>query len=351
MTQTRLMDDSSRQAIQDLQNRAKSVIEPLIPPDAEERVQRSLKQWNQIVREHIRNETGLRLADGDGRNTIQVKVVDGFPILLARLIDRHRDPVLWRIILGQTKLGGVIEGLQFLLHDWPAFEAWNKLPPVAKEAGPHLEQTLEVAKALQRLAVAEEVRKQIQQIDEDILGVYRFPSGMASQVELYWMPIAMVAAMLNQRIEDLTVVVLAHELTHGYTHIGRDIDGTQWNDLGFAKSDLNIVEGLAQFYTEVVTSRLSWRTPGPQLAYQALLKMQSGPYLAHQSWAKDDSNKRDDPNRGEAVRFSMIAIRRQGAAEIKVWDELLKNARTNLRAGKRTPKKDNLFDEGGDDLD
>ena len=49
---------------------------------------------------------------------------------------------------------------------------------------------------------------------------------------------AMVAPMIDVAIEDLTVVVLIHELAHGYTHIGRDIDGTSWDDTAFAKSDL-----------------------------------------------------------------------------------------------------------------
>ena len=48
---------------------------------------------------------------------------------LAELIDRHQDRVLWRLIIGQPKLGGVVEGLNFLLPDWPEFEQWLDLPP------------------------------------------------------------------------------------------------------------------------------------------------------------------------------------------------------------------------------
>jgi hypothetical protein len=50
-----------------LQNRATKIIQPLVPPDAEKRVNRSYKQWNQIIRDHIRTETGLKLSDGVGR--------------------------------------------------------------------------------------------------------------------------------------------------------------------------------------------------------------------------------------------------------------------------------------------
>ena len=61
------------------------------------------------------------------------------------------------------------------------------------------------------------------------------------------MPIALIAAMINVRMEDLAVVTLAHELGHGYTHLGRDIDGTSWDTSGFSKSDSAVKEGLAQF--------------------------------------------------------------------------------------------------------
>src|SRR6266850_328206 len=111
-----------------LQQRAIRLIAPLIPPDAQERVERTVKQFNHIVREHIRTETGLRLADSQGTGTISVRVVAGFPAKLAELIDRHQDRVLWRLIIGQPKLGGIVEGLNFLLPDWPEFEQWLDLP-------------------------------------------------------------------------------------------------------------------------------------------------------------------------------------------------------------------------------
>ena len=58
---------------------------------------RAVKQWNQIVREHIRNESGLRLSDGDRRNSIQVRVVEGFPTPLASFIDR-RPPIVGKVL-------------------------------------------------------------------------------------------------------------------------------------------------------------------------------------------------------------------------------------------------------------
>jgi hypothetical protein len=104
-----------------LEEQATGVVKPLIPADAEERVQQAFKQWSRVVREHIRAETGLRLSDGDSRFSIAVRIQQGFPTPLAELIGRYQDPVLWRLIVGQPKLGGLIEGLNYLLEDWLSF--------------------------------------------------------------------------------------------------------------------------------------------------------------------------------------------------------------------------------------
>ena len=308
-----------------LQDPATEIIKPLVPPDAEERVNRSFKQWNQIVRDHIRTETGLKLSDGDTRNAIPVRVVDGFPVELSQLIDQYRDPVMWRLIIGQPKLGGLIEGLKFLLREWDQFEQWRSLPELAKNGHSVLDRALQIATSLQQVALADKVVQQIKSIQKDILGVYRFPAGQGSSIELYWLPIAVVAAMIDVAIEDLTVVVLIHELAHGYTHIGRDIDSKSWDNNGFRDSDLGVIEGLAQFYTEVISERLAIRTPGILKAYKELLKLQSGPYLAHQDWMKGDKRQI-----GETVRFTLIAARGQNRVNYDHWQQLMADTRKNL---------------------
>ena len=155
------------------QDRATEIVTPLVPPDAEERVTRSYKQWNQIVRDHIRSETGLRLSDGDSRFSIPVKVDQGFPVPLAALIDDYPDPVVWRLVIGQPKLGALADGLAFLLRSWDRLEAWPSLPPTARNGRPTLESCLTIALSLQQAAITEQIRQQIQKIHEDILGAYQ----------------------------------------------------------------------------------------------------------------------------------------------------------------------------------
>lgn len=332
--------DAIRYDMDALQEKAIKVIKPLIPPDAEDRVVRTVKQLNATVRDHIRSETGLRLSDSQSRSAIPVKVTDGFPAKLAGLIGHYDDPVLWRLIAAQPQLGGIVDGLQFLLADWVAFEQWSALPPVAKGSQPALERTRDVALALQQVAVSKQVKEELKAIHEDILGAYRFstgllPLGSSPWVEIYWMPMALVAAMLDVRIEDLTVVTLAHELAHGYTHVGRDIDGFSWEDGGFAQSELGVVEGLAQFYTDIVTGRMLARMPGAHDAYLRLLELQSGPYRVHENWVKDAAGQR-----GETVRFVMLAARTRGAVKYADWEGLLTDTSKKLKRTGITSSKD-----------
>lgn len=314
--------------MEELQQRAIRLIAPLIPPDAQDRVERAVKQFNHIVREHIRTETGLRLADSQGTGTIAVRVVPGFPAKLAELIDRHQDRVLWRLIIGQPKLGGIVEGLNFLLPDWPEFEQWLDLPSVAKGSESALTRTRDVAAALQGLAVTKKVLDELKEIHEDILGVYRFANRHAPSIEIYWMANALVAGALGVRVEDLAVVTLAHELAHGYTHQGRDIDGLYWQDVDFAKSALEVKEGLAQFYTAVVAEKLGTRAPAVHSAYVKLLELQTGPYLVHTKWL-DGTPKQ----RGETVRFVLLQARNSGVVTHEKWSALLTDTSQRLKSG------------------
>lgn len=317
-----------------LQDRVIKVIEPLIPADAEDRVYRAFRQWNNRIREHIRNETALKLSDGEGQNAVGVKVVDGFTEPLARLIDKYNDPVLWRLIVGQPKLGGLVEGATFLLEFWDDVERWNLKPSIAMNGRESLEHVSKLTSKLQELANTKRVIEELKKIDEDVLGCYFFGGTGTKRIELYWMPIAMFAAMAEVRIEDLTLVVLAHELAHAYTHLGFDIDGEQWKQGAFDTAHDDIVEGLAQFYTEVVTNRIRPHNPGPFEAYEALLEYQGGAYLAHLGWFKDDQKQK-----GEIVRFAMVTARKMGIGDPAVWNDLLDETRATLRATRKKQER------------
>lgn len=309
-----------------VQQRAIALIRPLIPADAEKRVAQAVRQFNAIVREHIRLETGLRLSDEKIKGSVPVKVVDGFPDAVAQLIGAHQDLTLWRLILATAKLDGVVEGLGLLLQDWDEFERWLELPVVARGSRPALQKAMEVAQALKAFGATKKVFDDLRGIQEDILGVYRFSGWEGPHVELFWMAHALFAGAFGVRIEDLAVVTLSHELAHAYTHLGRDIDGATWREPGFSESAREVVEGLAQFYTAVVTQKLWARASGAFAAYQKMLAHQSGPYRAHERWLEHLTDRR-----GETIRFAMLRARVQGKVSAPEWEAILEETRRSLR--------------------
>jgi hypothetical protein len=256
---------------------------------------------------------------------VSVKIVDGFPVGIAQLIDRHQDRTLWRLILALPKLGGIVDGLGLLVANWDEFEQWLELPDSVKGSKPALEKSIEVAKALQTLAVTKKVFEQLKEIKEDILGVYRFGDAKGPRVEIFWMAHALFAGAFGLRIEDLTIVTLAHELSHAYTHIGRDIDGKAWVEPGFGDSDLTVVEGLAQFYTHAVAEKLTIRAPGVHQAFTKLLEFQSALYKEHKKWLEDSPAQR-----GESVRFAMLRARCLGKVTNEDWLNMLTETKKTL---------------------
>lgn len=311
----------------DHQSRAIATIRPLLTPDAEDRVKRLVKHANLAVRDQIRSETGLRMVDQDGatRSGAPVSVVDGFSPAFAGLVAANPDPVLWALVSGQSQLGRLVDGLNFLLDLWPRLASWVHLPEALNDAEPALARTREVADELQQVAIALKLIEKMKTINEDILGCYRVQNDR-SHVEIYWMPIAIVASMLELHIEDVTLVILAHELAHAYTHLGRDIDGKEWDRGGFFDSDKAVTEGLAQFYAMAVSSRLWQRYPLARAAFDKLLTLQSGPYLAHEEWAKHYGG-----NGSETVRFAMLVARSRGKVIHSDWIEEIKNTTTKLK--------------------
>jgi hypothetical protein len=148
------------------------------------------------------------------------------------------------------------------------------------------------------------------------------------------MVIGIMAAALNLQVEALTIVVLAHELAHAYTHLGRDIDNEKWDTEAFAGADLEIIEGLAQFYTMVVCHRLGSRAPAAESAFRALLAKQVGPYKAHESWVEDDEHG------GEIVRVAMIECRSRSITDHGLFKQAIGRHRRDVRGRGRSSVPD-----------
>lgn len=147
------------------------------------------------------------------------------------------------------------------------------------------------------------------------------------------MVIGIMARVLGVAVEALAVVVLAHELAHAYGHLGRDIDSGRWDTEAFARANMSIAEGIAQFYTEAVCRKLEERFPAASQAYLGLLEYQSGPYRVHETWADPElkaAKKKGNERAGEVVRSGLIECRKTGITSYVEFESRLRASHERL---------------------
>jgi hypothetical protein len=292
-------------------------------PQLLEEVSQACKQWNNAVRDHLRAETALRLTIGDESQAVPVRVVDGMPRRFAEELQDFGG--FEALLLNRPLLQAAVQGNDFLEKNLQSVRNLLAVDSVATDS--EVKHVHLMAQALIDKLDEMKILKSILGIEEDVLGAYYFH---LPEVQIYWVPIGIVASALGLSTSALTLVVLAHELAHAYTHLGRDIDKERWDTSRFSQADVTIIEGLAQFYTGVVCKKLEQRMPAALNTYQELLKFQTGPYKAHLAWVPEDQQGR------EIIRVSMIECRSQGITASEAFAEVLRRHGRQIRRT-RTP--------------
>jgi hypothetical protein len=306
-------------------------------PELERRVSRSFRQWNNVLRDQPRNEMGLRLSIGDETQAVPARVVPGFPAPFRDVLEGI-PPGLWRFLLRLPALEATVKGLDSVIEIYSGIWSHaipNQVPPsMSPSVADAREFCDNLLSTLQRI----EIGQKLGTINEDILGAYFF---RLPEVHVYWMVIGLVAGVLGISAESLTVVVATHELAHAYSHLGRDIDGKKWETEAFARADLNIVEGIAQFYTEVVSRKLETRNPSVLPAYEKLTEIQRGPYRVHEEWAKRKSAGKDAPmpQAGEIVRATLVQCRSRQVSDYRVMQQIIESSAKQLAGSSITPER------------
>ncbi len=176
--------------------------------------------------------------------------------------------------------------------------------------------------------------------NRDVLGIYRIDK---PSIEIYWGICGLVAQLLGVSVESIAAIVLAHELAHGYTHAGFDIDGKSWDSVRFAEAEKALVEGLAQYYTHrVVEISGSFAVPDIVTAYEELVRRQPWEYQTHLRWVRpgligwcpaNHTRALDGGASPEEIRLALLEVRRgaEGSGgELARFDSALVRARREL---------------------
>jgi hypothetical protein len=282
------------------------------------RCEQACRQANVAIREYLRSETALKLSQADRRQAVPYQVVDGIPESLAIRLGELPDPVLLLLLQKRQLLKNGEAALDFTISQYPAITM--KLYH-GKDVQADLRSACDFLHQILNITDSSKLPDVIREINEDVLGAYFF---RVPVIQIYWMPIGLIAGILDVSIEDLSFVVLAHELAHAYTHLGLDIDGVQWKTEEFAKTSMMLVEGLAQFYTESICNKYANRQPNILNSFRKLLEKQSKPYTHFKEWKKEHVS--------EVVRFSMITARSNNIRSYDTFLEVMKDIEQQLPA-------------------
>ena len=312
-----------------------------VPQEVEDRVRATRDRSRNALRDAIRAECRLAMktdAEDTGASAqVPIEVAAGYPDSLRNLSfpDELRHILLltrYRRCLIEAASGtaGLLQ-LHAALQRLPNSGEWVDVDAAAISAT--RDWTLEM---LRRLEAHDPVGK-VLMVNEDIMGAYIYRTDVQDEfatnharIALYWCVIGLVSDWLGCSVEDLTIVVLAHELAHAYTQLGADIEGRRWPSYHFGKAETELKEGLAQFYTIRALQRLQGRFPGAIAAFETLLLKQPGPYHAHEPWVEQYSP--------EAVRQAMLEVRRWREGTLTQFGNRLARAAEQLK-----PLKDSLF--------
>ncbi len=303
-----------------------------IPSDTKDRVEEAKKRFNKAIRESIRSETRLGLQPIDEDKNINKSKRIGVPIKTDKIgypeeigyldiPEEHKLSALlapWQSVLEKLRDSSYqVDNFLNLSEDRYAVETrefvFDQIPSLHKLSS-SLSKSHELAELLLRVIKEFDLLKHILKVNEDILGAY-FYGGQNYYINLYWGVIGLVAMILGVDTEDLTGVVLAHELAHAYTHLGYDIDQYRWEDESYGRSEHDLKEGLAQYYTARIMEQKQSLIPSGLYAYEKLLEKQPPSYHAHLPWLKKSTP--------ESVRATLLCYRKKSYVEIDDFNDYL----------------------------
>lgn len=267
-------------------------------PKEQEAVVQADKRWRQKVQDAIRDVTRLKFdTDTSGqRVAVPIKIADGYPDALLGILNEPISETEW-IAEQIAAFTRQINALRTAAGDLGPLT--RKIPPLENDAiREDLIDTLNAVESTCRdlfeRAKRAQLRERLMSIREDILGVYSFLDRYGvytnTEIRLFWKVIGTVAgSIMDITVEELTVLVMAHELAHAYSHVACDAAGSIWAR-GFPGSAIEVTEGIAQYYTWAVARYLDEHHFSSFLpAYEKKISHQQGPYRVHEKWVKEYS--------------------------------------------------------------
>jgi len=261
-------------------------------PSCKEEVLEAKEKYNLRIRNYFSDKMGLSLVyktkefeysrqEYKDRSAIQITMSDYVPDDFLKILKKYDMSVI-RLLLHTNQIGNTIGEIDYQMANFEQNYKYVRKSSTIDS----LSNTMDYFLDLHSMVLESGIWEDLKRVHPDLLGTY-YPR--ESRLELHWLSISFLSRIHHFSIEDLVTIVLAHELAHGYSNLGYDKDGNQWETNFFLKADLRITEGFAQIYTYLL---LKDHFPSALRAFEYLLGKQSIEYTDFRDWfEKEERDK------------------------------------------------------------
>ncbi len=156
--------------------------------------------------------------------------------------------------------------------------------------------------------------------DFDIFGTYYLQN---HAIEIYIVPCIVFSMLIEEDFLDMAIGTMAHELAHGFHHVGADKDGLIWET--FSQVEPDLLEGLAEFYTREYARSIESSRPQVLRAFKKTAAYLPEPYRRYEQWGTGYGL--------ETVYQAFIEARRNDVRSFHGFESGLKEASRRLRGG------------------
>jgi hypothetical protein len=263
----------------------------------------AIKNWNQRIRLFMNDSMGVKLSDDSGGSRVPIKLQPVMNIEFLTLIDRAFPTLDFD---EYPILNNFVQSAQKSI-------CYYKNPSEIKK----LNSSIEYAKnRLSNVKLDEIINKLFNFVKEkehcsDVFGAY-FPN--IPIIEIYLIPIILFCKLTEIDFTSFFLVVIKHEISHAYSHLGKDKDNCIWKT--FREATPEVKESIAQYYTLRYTKKVFANNHQLFYSFMELLKKQPDYYRLSFDW----------PFELEEVSSALIETKRRGTKTYQDFENILKNS-------------------------
>ena len=153
--------------------------------------------------------------------------------------------------------------------------------------------------------------------DSDVFGKYNLRT---HSIEIYILPCIIFSMLIEEDFMDMAIGTLAHELAHGFQHVGADKDEVIWDNFEHVEPDL--VEGLAEFYARVFAESVIGSRPTVLETFDKTSEYLPEAYRRYEQWALSVGL--------ETVYQALVQVRRNDVRTFDAFELALDDAAQRL---------------------